>query len=101
MRADEGLGRRHHRREAALHVGRAAPVEHAVLDDRHERIARQSSSGPVGTTSVCPAKQNTGPSRPRFAQKFVDRPERQILDLKAEPLAAVRSAAPGSRRPLG
>jgi hypothetical protein len=35
---DEALGRRDHRSQAALHVGSAAAVQNAVLDDRLERV---------------------------------------------------------------
>ena len=37
-RADERLGRRQHRGKPALHVGRAAAVQQAVANDRHEGI---------------------------------------------------------------
>ena len=50
---------------------------------------RQSSSGPVGTTSVWPAKQNTGPPRPRLAQKLSTGPKRSVSTLK--PRASSRS----------
>ena len=49
-----------------------------------------SSSGPVGTTSVCPAKQNTGPPLPRLAQKLSTGPKRRCSTLK--PMASRRSA---------
>ena len=57
---------------------------------------RHSSSGPDGTTSVWPAKQNTGPPRPRLAQKLSTGPKRKRLDGKAdglEPLDHQRLAA--------
>ena len=50
---------------------------------------RHSSSGPVGTTSVCPAKQNTGPPLPRLAQKLSTGPKRRLSTLK--PMASSRS----------
>src|ERR1700678_582679 len=48
-----------------------------------------SSSGPEGTTSVWPAKQNTGPPLPRFAQKLSTGPKR--IRSTANPMASSRS----------
>ncbi len=45
---------------------------------------RHSSSGPEGTTSVCPAKQNTGPPLPRLAQKLSTGPKRRLSTLKPD-----------------
>ena len=58
------------RRERAFHVGSAAPVEHAVPDRRRERIARPLLDGPVGTTSVWPAKHTSGAAVPRRAHRL-------------------------------
>ena len=44
---------------------------------------RHSSSGPVGTTSVCPAKQNTGPPLAAPRPEILDVAVAQRLDLKA------------------
>ena len=73
---DELLGRGQHRREPALHVGRPAAVEHAVADRGPEGVASATPrADPVGTTSVCPAKHNTGAAAPRRAQKFCTLPK--------------------------
>ena len=40
MRGDESFQRDHERGDAAFHVGGATPVQHAVADLGHERIAR-------------------------------------------------------------
>ena len=50
---------------------------------------RHSSSGPVGTTSVWPAKQSTGWASPRRAQRLVTLPNCRVSIEK--PLAANRS----------
>ena len=66
---------------------------------------RHSSSGPVGTTSVWPAKHSTGPPVPRVAQKFSTLPKSSFSILKpavCEPLdhqllaAAVRRGHRGA-----
>ena len=54
---------------------------------------RQASVGPDGTTSVCPAKQNTGPSRPRFAQKLSTGPKRKFST--SNPTLSRRAAISG------
>ena len=68
---------------------------------------RHSSSGPGGTTSVCPAKQNTGRHGSALRPEIVDRTEAQALHLEAdglEPLdherlaAAVRRGSPRRAR---
>ena len=41
-----------------------------------------SSSGPVGTTSVWPAKHSTGPPLPRVAQKLSTLPISKVFDLE-------------------
>ena len=72
VRGDEGLDRRDERRERALHVGGAAAVEPAVALVGRERVAIASARrGPVGTTSVWPAKQTSGRASPRRAQRLV------------------------------
>ena len=58
-----------------------------------------SSSGPVGTTSVCPARQSTGPSSlPRRAQKLSTLPKRSlsILNPSASSLAIITAWQPPS-----
>ncbi len=55
---------------AALHVRGAAPVRDVRRDGGLKGSLFQSSSGPVGTTSVWPAKHSTGPPLPRVAQKL-------------------------------
>ena len=55
-----------------------------------------SSSGPGGTTSVCPAKQNSGPDSPRRAHKLSTWPKRRFSTLKpsaSQPLAHERLTA--------
>ncbi len=57
---------------------------------------RHSSSGPEGTTSVWPAKQNTGPPLPRLAQKLSTGPKRKLSTVNPdglEPLDHQRLAA--------
>jgi hypothetical protein len=57
---------------------------------------RHASAGPVGTTSVCPAKQSSGPWSPRRAQKFSTSPKRMRSIGEAgglEPLDHQRLAA--------
>ena len=48
----------------------------------------QACSGPVGTTSVCPAKHSTGPSPPRRAQKLSTSSMR--IGSRAKPAASRR-----------
>ena len=50
--------------DRALHVGGAAAVELAVEHLAAERIDRQDSGSPGGTTSVWPAKQKLRPPVP-------------------------------------
>ena len=52
-------------------------------------LVGEPSSGPWGTTSVGPAKQNTGASRPRVAQKFSTGPNGRRSTWK--PIATSRS----------
>ena len=102
MRGDESLDGGDERRERALHVGRAAAVEPAVALGRRERIGCAiASSGPVGTTSVCPAKQTSGRAVPRRAHRLVTPLATQRLAAEAERLEPRARSAPGSRASSG
>jgi hypothetical protein len=60
MRGDEGFQRADHRRDAALHVGRAATVQQAVAHDGFEGISLPALARARRTTSVCPRNTSTG-----------------------------------------
>ena len=62
IRRDKLLARDDHRRDRALHVGGAAAVEDAVAPGSARRgHSVHAASGPVGTTSVWPAKTSSLP----------------------------------------
>ena len=85
MGADEFFGGGDHGRETAFHVGRAASVEHAIADGRHEGVAAPFFEWPgrhdVGM--ACEAEQwpLATPDRPKIldvavTQRFDGEPQR-------------------------
>ena len=71
-------------------------------DSRRARVGAngsecQASSGPVGTTSVCPAKQTTGRASPRRAQRLVT-PLDAIVSQRKPSGARRARGSPGSLR---
>ena len=85
-----------------LHVGGAAAVEQAVAARRRERVGMShSSSGPVGTTSVWPAKHDQRPTRsPRRAQRLVT-PLEQIVSQRKPAGAQTRLQELSAARVVG
>jgi len=59
-----------HRRKSALHVGRSAPVQHAVTDLRRDGSLCHSRAARWAPRRCVRRKQNSGPAPPRRAQKF-------------------------------
>ncbi len=84
MRSHEFLDGRHHRRETALHVGRAAAVKEAVHDHRRERVGppflERSRRHDVGMAGEAEYRCAVAARRP----EILDGSERQRLDAKAD-----------------
>ena len=100
VRPHELLGGGHHGGQAALHVGRAAPVEHAVADAGLEGLGAPFLQRARWAPRPC-VRQSTAPgagAAPR--PEVLDRPESQLLDLKPA-AAGVRPSRPGSPRQPG
>ena len=65
--AEEALGRGDKGGDRPFHVDRTAAVEHAVAQEPAKGVIDQASIGPVGTTSVWPAKHRLGRPSPKRA----------------------------------
>src|ERR1700731_4441659 len=83
MRPDELLGGGDHRRKSALHVGRAAAVQHAVADLRRKRIAvpllQRTAGHHVGVSGE--AEHRSHPAAP--GPEVLDTAKAQLLDGEA------------------
>ena len=90
MRADELLGGGDHGGEAAFHVGGAAPVQHAIADDRREGVAAPFLEGAGGhhIGVAGEAEQGTGIAAAR--PEVGDAAELQGLGAEADGRQAAR-----------
>jgi hypothetical protein len=73
--SDEFLGGRHHGGEPALHVGRAAAIQQAVLHHRRERIGLPIVDGARGHHIRVPGEAEHGTARAAGRPKIVHGPE--------------------------
>ena len=84
------LGGGDHRRQAALHVGGAPSVQHAVADDGLERVRlpllARSGGDDVGVPGETQHRAALAMARP----EVLDRPERHALDLEVRGSADAR-----------
>ena len=71
MSGEKGFDRRDRRGQRGFHVGRTAPVEHAVADFRAKGGEVHLSSGPVGNDVGMAGKTNKGAWVPRRAHRLV------------------------------
>ena len=84
MARNESLGRDDHRRQAALHVGRAASVEHAVAHDGLERIGVPFLARSGRDHVRMAGEAEHGPRRTAAGPEVVDRGVGQALVAEPE-----------------
>ena len=89
----DGVGREQHRRQAGLHVGRAAPPDPPVAQLGAERVDGPVGGSPSVTTSVWPSKSSVGPGpSPSIVAMTLGRPSATRSTCGAQPNARIRAS---------
>jgi hypothetical protein len=86
MRGDEGFQCDHERGDAALHVGSATPVQHAVADLGHEGIARPALARTCRYHVGMAEQHQHGRAFAVCRPQVVDGAETQVLASEADAL---------------